>query len=184
MNHPYLTAILGLLVIGGIAAWFLVQNLAKRRFKELEFLRSREISRYHAMGPAQFERALAILCERDGCGDAEAIGRSGDLGADVTATAPDGRRIVIQAKRYSKTTKVTGPDLQRFGGTCFSIHQAEVAVVVTTSTFTKQAREYAAKMDIQLFDHEGLAAWASQTGPPPWDLDSVSITDLRVGKSQ
>ncbi|MFG1642245.1 restriction endonuclease [Amycolatopsis sp. NPDC049252] len=95
-------------------------------------------------------------------------GRAGDLGADVVAFAPDGRKIVLQAKRFAVTHNVTGPDLQRFGGTCYTVHGARVAAVVTTSTFTKQAREYAAHHGIRLFDARGLAAWASRTGPAPW----------------
>ncbi len=135
---------------------------------ELEVVRSQEIARYHAMGATEFEQALAFLCSRDGCSNAGATGRAGDLGADVVAYTPDGRKIVLQAKRYISTNKVTGPDLQRFGGTCFSVHRAGVAAVVTTSTFTKQAREYAGQMGIRLFDAHALAAWASRTGPAPW----------------
>ncbi|CAM5535446.1 hypothetical protein SMICM304S_02837 [Streptomyces microflavus] len=43
----------------------------------------------------------------DGCADAEVVGGAGDLGADVLATTPDGRRLVVQRKRYGPTT---GPD--------------------------------------------------------------------------
>ena len=43
------------------------------------------------------------------------------------------------------------------------------AVLVTTAAaFTKAARSYAAKMNIRLVDGANLAAWASQTGPAPW----------------
>jgi restriction system protein len=96
------------------------------------------------------------------------VGGAGDLGADVIALAPDGRKIVLQAKRYGPASKVVGPDLQRFGGTCFTVHRAGVAAVVTTSTFTKQARDYASHAGIHLFDQQRLAAWASRTGPAPW----------------
>lgn len=47
------------------------------------------------------------------------------------------------------------------------LHGARVAVVVTTSTFTKQARDYAPHMGVRLFDEHDLAAWAGQTGPAP-----------------
>jgi restriction system protein len=120
------------------------------------------------MNPRDFEHALAYLCERDGCTSVQVVGGAGDLGADVIALAPDGRRIVIQAKRYGPTTKVTGPDLQRFGGTCYSVHGAQVAAVVTTSGFTKQAVQYAQHMSITLVGEEQLAGWASRTGPAPW----------------
>jgi restriction system protein len=120
------------------------------------------------MDPREFEHALAYLCERDGCTDVEVVGRAGDLGADVIARTPLGHRLVIQAKRYVATNTVGSPDLQRFGGTCFTMHGAGVAAVVTTSSFTAPARSYAAKMGIRLFDKTALAAWAAGTGPNPW----------------
>ena len=134
----------------------------------LRVARSTEIAPYRQMNAKEFERALGFLCERDGCTQVRVVGGGGDLGADVLAVAPDGRLIVLQAKRYAPTTKVSGPDLQKFGGTCFAVHQAQVAAVVTTSVYTKQAREYAQLMGIRLFDGDALAGWASRTGPAPW----------------
>jgi restriction system protein len=144
------------------------QQLYAQQQYEIQVAQSRAIARYHAMTPRAFEEALAFLCHRDGCTTVQVVGGAGDLGADVIASAPDGRKIVLQAKRYGSTTKVVGPDLQKFGGTCFAVHQAQVAVVVTTSVFTKQARQYALHMGIRLFDFQALAGWASQTGPAPW----------------
>ncbi|MFF4734119.1 restriction endonuclease [Streptomyces mirabilis] len=138
--------------------------------RKVRAVQSAEIARYHAMNPREFEQAIAFLCERDGCTATRVVGGAGDLGADVLATAPDGRRIVIQCKRYGPTTKVGSPDLQRFGGTCDSVHHAQVAAIVTTSVFTKPAAQYAASNGIQLFDEAALAAWATSTGPAPWML--------------
>jgi restriction system protein len=83
---------------------------------------------------------------------------------------PSSNVIVAEAKRYSAGNLVTGPDLQKFGGTCYAIHEADIAVVITTSGFTKQARDYASKTRIWLFDQQALAAWVSRTGMPPWPL--------------
>lgn len=143
-----------------------IRRAAERR--RLQEIQSTEIARYHAMNPREFEQAIAFLCERDGCMDARVVGGAGDLGADVVATAPDGRRIVIQCERYGPTTKVGSPDLQRFGGTCFSIHGAQIAAVVTTSVFTRPAINYGTQHGIRLFDNTALAAWATRTGPAPW----------------
>ncbi|MFF3891375.1 restriction endonuclease [Streptomyces sp. NPDC001914] len=141
---------------------------------QIRDVQSQEIARYHVMDPRQFEDAIAYLCHRDGCRDARRVGGAGDLGADVTAIAPDGRRIVIQCKRYGPTTNVGSPDLQKFGGTCYAVHGAQVAAVVTTSRFTKPAIGYAQSIGIHLFDQHALAAWASRTGPAPWMLDSAN----------
>jgi restriction system protein len=133
-------------------------------------IRSYEVAPYHQMSAMEFEHALAFLCRRDGCPQAQVTGRTGDLGADVIAITPDGRKLVIQAKRYVTGNLVTGPDLQKFAGTCYTIHRADIAALVTTSSFTKQARAMAAHAGILLFDADGLGGWASRTGPAPWSL--------------
>ncbi|MET8010331.1 restriction endonuclease [Streptomyces sp. NPDC005271] len=122
---------------------------------------------YDAMDPDEFEQAIADLCERDGCEATSVVGGAGDLGADVLATTPDGRRLVIQCKRYDATHKVGSQDVQRFGGTCFAVHEAHIAIVVTTSEFTEPAIDYAAQCGILCVDGQELATWAD-TGSAPW----------------
>lgn len=149
----------------GLVYW---RASVRRRRHALRLIRSREIAPYLSMNARQFEEALAFLCHRDGCIRSRVTGGAGDLGADVIATTPSGHRLVIQAKRYKPGNQVTSPDLQKFGGTCYAVHRADIAAIVTTSGYTRQAREYAARMNIMLFDQQALAGWASGTGPPPW----------------
>ena len=156
-----------------VAAAATVLTVADRRRKaqerhQLADLRSREIGRYQVMSPREFEHALAFLCTRDGCTNVSVVGGAGDLAADVLATAPDGRRILIQAERYQRGNNVGSPDIQKVGGTYQVVHRAQLAAVVTTSGYTRQARAYAASAGIRLFDEQGLAGWASRTGPAPW----------------
>lgn len=125
---------------------------------------------YAALTPEEFEEAIAALCERDGCSDVEVVGGAGDLGADVLAVTPDGRRVVVQCKRYDESHRVGSQDLQRFGGTCFTVHEADVAVLVSTSDFTAPALEYAQQCGILCVDGEALEAWTDGTGPRPWDV--------------
>ncbi|MFF6783366.1 restriction endonuclease [Streptomyces sp. NPDC012510] len=124
---------------------------------------------YDALTPEAFEEAIADLCERGGCSAVEVVGGAGDLGADVVAVAPDGRRVVIQCKRYGESHRVGSQDLQRFGGTCFTVHEADVAVLVTTSDFTAPAVQYAQQCGIVCVDGEALRAWTDGTGTPPWE---------------
>ncbi|MEU9106201.1 restriction endonuclease [Streptomyces xanthophaeus] len=116
-----------------------------------------------------FEHTVAALCARDGCPQVEVVGGAGDLGADVIATTADGLRVVIQCKHYGEGNRVGSQDLQRFGGTCFAVHEADVAVVVTTSAFTAPAEEYAATCGIVCVDGDSLAAWTESRTPPPWE---------------
>ncbi|MGW6979658.1 restriction endonuclease [Streptomyces sp. NPDC054932] len=121
-----------------------------------------------------FEHTVAALCVRDGCTPVEVVGGAGDLGADVIATTPDGLRVIVQCKHYAEDNRVGSQDLQRFGGTCFAVHDADVAIVVTTGHFTAPALEYAATCGIVCVDGEALAAWTEPgVRPPPWEPDAV-----------
>ena len=142
----------------------------RRRVRARDDARVLVALRQNTLSPTEFEHALAALCRRDGCTDVQVVGGAGDLGADVIARAPDGRRIVLQAKRYRNGRSVGSQDVQRFGGTARTIHSADVAAVVTTAhAFTPQATAYAARAGILLVAAKTLAAWDSQTGPAPWD---------------
>ncbi|MFD5769906.1 restriction endonuclease [Streptomyces sp. NPDC127049] len=123
---------------------------------------------HEAVDPDGFEHTVAALCARDGCSPVEVVGGAGDLGADVIATTPAGTRVVLQCKQYGEDHRVGSPDLQRFGGTCYAVHDADVAVLVTTSSFTDPALEYAASCGIVCVDGTDLAAWTASTAPPPW----------------
>lgn len=167
-----LQLVLELVVVTGVVV-LLVRRTRSRAAEQqrqaaIYSARAREIASYHQMSPRQFEEAIGYLCQRDGCTSVQVVGKAGDLGADVIAITPDGRRLVIQCKRYTLGNQVSGPDLQKFGGTCYAVHQAGVAAVVTTSGFTKQARQYAGHMRIGLWGNDALAGWASRTGPAPW----------------
>ncbi|MFG3040595.1 restriction endonuclease [Streptomyces sp. NPDC048330] len=124
---------------------------------------------HSGVDPDGFEHSVAALCARDGCTAVEVVGGAGDLGADVLATTADGRRVVIQCKQYGPGHRVGSPDLQRFGGTCYTVHDADVAVLVTTSSFTDPALEYAATCGILCVDGEALDAWTSSTATAPWE---------------
>lgn len=124
---------------------------------------------YAQLDPYAFEEAVADLCRRDGCADAEVVGGAGDLGADVLATTPDGRRLVVQCKRYGPDNRAGSQDLQRFGGTCYAVHEADVALVVSTGGFTEPALDYAEQCAILCYGPEELAAWSEGAAPPPWE---------------
>jgi restriction system protein len=103
------------------------------------------------------EELVAELLRRDGCTGVEVRGGGGDLGADVTGMLPGGGRVVVQVKDYAKP--IGSPALQTFNGTCWSEHGADVAVFVTTSSFTSAAVAFAGRSGIELVDGAGLAAW-------------------------
>ncbi|MFI7286269.1 restriction endonuclease [Streptomyces anulatus] len=138
---------------------------------------------YAQLDPYVFEEAVAELCRRDGCADAEVVGGAGDLGADVLATTPDGRRLVVQCKRYGPDNRVGSQDLQRFGGTCYAVHEADVALVVSTAGFTGPALDYAEQCAIVCYGPEELAAWSEGGAPPPWEAAVIPAEEPAAGLS-
>ncbi|GAA1501063.1 hypothetical protein GCM10009760_63590 [Kitasatospora kazusensis] len=142
---------------------------AARRAFEARTAQLRHIGPFLAMNPKDFEHALAVLCRRDGCTKVTVVGGAGDLAADVLATTPAGQRILIQAKRYGPRTFVGSQDVQKVNGTYRDVHHCDLAVVVTTSTFTKAAAAFCRQVGIRTVDQRALALWAEGTGKPPWN---------------
>ncbi|KDN74844.1 restriction endonuclease [Streptomyces olindensis] len=125
-----------------------------------------------ALHHAKFEEAVRDLMRRDGCRDAQRVGGGGDLGADVTATDPLGRRWVIQCKHRrngARGSAVGTPDLQVLNGTARPVHGADVAVIVTNGRVTAPAVDFARQQRLHVVDRQTLAVWASGSRPL-WEL--------------
>lgn len=174
---PAALAVLALLGAGGgTIAW---RQRKKRKAVEQARVKEQEereaweaklahIGIYHRMNSEEFDQAIAHLCGRDGCRDVVSLEGDGVFGGNVCAIAPDGARIVMQCWRYEPGHDVSELELSAFGDVCYSVHQADIAAVVTTSDFTPEAREYAEKHQIRLFGNQRLARWAARTGRAPW----------------
>ncbi|MFH9861216.1 restriction endonuclease [Streptomyces sp. NPDC017202] len=136
----------------------------------------RSLDEVWAMDDRRFEEYVAELCRRDGCTGVRRVGGAGDLGADVTGNLPDGRRVVVQCKRYAKHRTVGSRDLQTFNGTARAEHHADVPVFVASCVFTRPAREFAARHGLVLIDVNLLGFWNSGT-------PLASFLDLDIGRS-
>ncbi|MEV4040397.1 restriction endonuclease [Streptomyces umbrinus] len=125
-----------------------------------------------ALHHREFEQAVRELMRRDGCRDAAQVGGGGDLGADVKATDPFGRRWVIQCKHRrggDRGPAVGTPDLQVLNGTARPVHRADVVVLVTNGRVTKPGVAFAKTQRLHLVDRRLLGTWAA--GPRPlWEL--------------
>ncbi|CUW26652.1 Restriction endonuclease [Streptomyces reticuli] len=163
---PVLVAVLAAAVVGG-AGWALLRahRLAvgqDRAWRAREEARARELSmaEVDALSWQEFEEYVADLCRRDGCTKVVVSGRSGDLGADVVGYLADGRKLVVQCKKYAPHRSVSSQDMQKFVGTARLEHGADVALFVTTCrTFTKAAVGLALRQDIVALHRDLLGAW-------------------------
>lgn len=106
------------------------------------------LQQLRTVSPAEFERYVAAVFRQKGYHVA-VRGRSGDLGVDLDVTNQQGRRAVVQCKRYRSTV---GPDVVReLYGTM--IHErAAHAFLVTTADISDAAREWARGKPITLVD--------------------------------
>ncbi len=118
-----------------------------------------------SMAPQQFEQLIVdlLLAMGYGGGDrsmGERIGKSGDGGIDgiINEDALGLDAVYIQAKRYASDSKVGRPALQAFVGSLTG-EGANKGVFVTTSDFSKEARDYLNKVQhrIVLINGDRLA---------------------------
>jgi restriction system protein len=140
------------------------------------------IQQIMSCSPVFFERLVVDLLVRMGYGgtrkDAgQAIGKSGDGGIDGIINEDRlGLDVVyIQAKRWEGT--VGRPEIQRFVG-ALQGQRARKGIFITTSSFSAEAREYAAFVDtkVVLIDGESLATFMMDAGV---GVASVATYDLK-----
>lgn len=172
LAHWWILVVIGALAVLAGGGWFYQRRQAARweavRVRGLRY----GLDQLDALHHSQFEDAVRELMRRDGCPNAVRVGGGGDLGADVKATDPYGRRWVIQCKhrRAGLAGSAVGtPDLQVLNGTARQIHGADVAVIVTNGRVTAPAVAFAEQQRLHVVDRHTLAAWASGSRPL-WEL--------------
>ncbi len=110
------------------------------------------LEQLQTLSPADFERYVAAVFRRKGY-EVSVRGSSGDLGVDLEVVNEQGRRAVVQCKRYRSTV---GPDVVReLYGTM--IHErAAHAFLVTTAEISDAAREWSRGKPLTLVDGQLL----------------------------
>ncbi|HEY1512847.1 MAG TPA: restriction endonuclease [Gaiellaceae bacterium] len=123
----------------------------------LDIVRQRRLGRaglpeIDRMDGATFERRLALLFRSRGY-SVEATGKAGgDYGCDLVLSR-DGRRRVVQAKRWRKNV---GIKAVQEAAAARMHYQADDAMVVTNSYFTTQAQKLARSNHVELWDRPRL----------------------------
>ncbi len=107
------------------------------------------------MSGPEFERFMADVFRQKGY-EVEETRLSGDQGVDLILPDLDGKRVVVQLKRW--TPPVGNKAVQAtFAG--MAHYQAQEGWIITTSTFTKSARELARSTRVRLIDGKELGEW-------------------------
>jgi restriction system protein len=139
------------------------EELMEQSFEALRENLSREIlAKLKGASPSFFERIVVEVLVRMGYGgtrkDAgQALGKSGDEGIDgiIKEDRLGLDTIYIQAKRWEQT--VGRPEIQKFAGALQGF-RARKGIFITTSAFSKEAADYASRIDsrIVLIDGQQL----------------------------
>lgn len=139
------------LVVGflGVAGVIVLMRSIER--KRAERLKKSGIIQIDKMDGVQFEQYLGHLFRSHGY-KAEVTQAAGDFGADLVLSK-DGRRIVVQAKRYSKNVGLKA--VQEVQG-ARAHYKASEAWVVTNSNFTQQAFQLAKSNGVRLIGRDEL----------------------------
>lgn len=153
---------LAVLGVAALTLWLAWIRSARRRRTAL----ARSVEATDRLSGPQFEKWVADLMRRTGFTRVHISGGAGDLGADILALARSGRRVVVQCKRYQVGRSVGSAEVQKLAGTARAIHDADIAAIVTNSSFTRPAREVAARLGVGLVDRDVLARWATDGLPP------------------
>lgn len=104
------------------------------------------------MSPYEFESFCGHLLEDTGW-NVKSVGRSGDQGVDLIAETY-GRKVVLQCKLYSKPVGNKAVQEALAG---MKWEDADFAAVVSNNTYTKSARQLAAKNNIFLLHYDELS---------------------------
>lgn len=127
-------------------------QIIKKRNQKAK-LRDSGIYRIDRMTGTQFEEYLTVFFENLGY-EVQEIGGKGDKGADRILTDPrSGQRICVQAKCWSKN--VTFEAVQQVF-TAKTLYHCQEAWIITNRGFTKQVRQTASKLNIDLWDRDRL----------------------------
>ena len=151
-----------ILVVGGKTPDLLLLGLSASAVGSVGVLGRKKVARRVAMQRAgianidlmsgtEFEHRLKAAFEFVGYTVYHEGGR-GDFGADLVLDAP-GTRIVVQAKRWSKSV---GPGAVQEVVASRAHYGAHSAIVITNSNFTKAALELARSNNVEMWDRSQL----------------------------
>ena len=149
----------------------------------------------HWMTGQEFEEFLARLLQKMGYKEVS-LTSSNDQGGDVLCIAPEGVRVVVQAKRWKSS--VGNSAVQQVLG-AINHYSCDKGIVITNSTFTASAKSLASKSEnVELCDGDWLRnaidLYIPKNAPPfdPMQFDALieelvlvssnAVLELRAGQ--
>lgn len=159
--HPIFLELLNLVEAASVATlvfiWLVLLWRTSRKPPPLPLAPALTVDQLYALSPGDFEAYVGQLFQRKGY-TVTLRGRTGDQGVDVELQNKDGKRAIVQCKRYRTT--VGSETVRELFGTL--IHEkAAHAFLVTTANVSEAARTWAKNKPITLIDGETLVQIAT-----------------------
>jgi restriction system protein len=142
--------------VAGAWVYWHYQRAQRRR----ALLLASGIAQIDQMSGVQFEERLLVHFQAQGW-QVRPTRASGDFGADLVGTRPDGVRVVIQAKRWHGSVGVSAVQEVHAAR---NYYQAPYALLITNSTLTAPARELAARTGVDVWERDRLIQELGTTG--------------------
>ncbi|HAF48134.1 MAG TPA: hypothetical protein DCL08_02700 [Anaerolineaceae bacterium] len=153
-NH-LLFGLLGL-ITGGIT---IIWALSRWRKNRIRLSDAQTLDDLLSLTPDEFEKLVATLFKAYGH-QAQVLGGSSDHGVDVVVLSKDNEKWIVQCKRYNGS--VGEPVLRDLYGT-MGHEGAHKAYLITTGSFTSQAKDWAVGKPIVLYDGPSLVKLIQRT---------------------
>jgi len=145
--------------------------------KQLNLPEKPDLAYVDKLGHNEFEDFVAELLKTRGYAQVKVTQASGDFGVDVIAHKNE-MKYGIQVKHYSGNVRFKAVQEVVTG---IQFHECQVAMVVTNSYFTNQAKEGARKVACELIDRDTLKCWLEEY---QWAESSDFFDQLRLKSRQ
>lgn len=115
------------------------------------------LSKLRGMDGYEFEQKVAQIWADYGW-DTSVTQASNDGGIDMVAekSFPIPQKHLIQAKKYGKNNTIGSEKIQQYSSLRHQHQNVDSVVIVTTSSFTTQAEEFAEQLNVKLVDGNDL----------------------------
>lgn len=155
-------------------------SLRHEELKRLSMARVGKIDFLMTGTPREFEDTVAAMFEKIGY-SVKQTPYTNDGGKDAIATK-DGKKVLIECKRYDKDNLVGRPDLQKFYAAIME-EKADNGFFITTSGFarTALAYDYVRTNLIELVDGKTLAHMMIRAFPAASDSEKYRVMCLLCG---
>lgn len=150
--------------------------------EKISVFNSQSIEKLYAQSPFEFENSVANIYKALGY-KTQVTSKSNDGGKDIIMYK-EGKKYLVECKKYSKDNLVTRPELQKFMAAIYQ-EKAIKGYFVTTSDYTSTGYAYPKDVNekIELINGEGLVKLFYSAFPSKSKSISYHMICIKCGES-